>query len=148
MSRMQLVHVELKEANAFVAEHHRHHKPVVGHRFSLGAIKDGALVGVSIVGRPVARMVDAKTTLEVTRLCTDGTRNACSFLYGASARAGAALGYQKIQTYVLETESARSLTAAGWLFEETTAGGKWKHSAGPRRSDQPTCPKQRWSKKL
>ena len=73
--------VSLAEANAFVAEHHRHHKPVRGHKFSLGCMVGGQLVGVAIVGRPVSRYLDDGLTLEVNRLCTDGTQNACSFLY-------------------------------------------------------------------
>lgn len=93
---LRLIHVELKEANDFVGLLHRHHKPVVGHRFSVG-VANGILRGVAICGRPVARLC-AKDTLEVTRVCTDGTKNACSMLYGACARAGAALGYKKIQT--------------------------------------------------
>lgn len=91
MAGLEAIRIELDEANAFVAQHHRHHKPVVGHLFSIGAAKDGKIVGVVIVGRPVARMRDDGETAEVTRLCTDGTKNACSFLYGAAARAAFAL---------------------------------------------------------
>lgn len=94
-----LAPLDLDEANAFVTEHHRHHKPVVGHKFSLGAVLTDKIVGVVIVGRPVSRIRDDGATLEVTRLCTDGTRNACSFLYGAAARACFALGYTRIGTY-------------------------------------------------
>ena len=83
MNRLAVVPLDLAEANAFIRKHHRHHGEVVGHKFSLGAALGGAIVGVSIVGRPVARMRDDGMTLEVTRLCTDGTKNACSFLYGA-----------------------------------------------------------------
>ena len=72
--------VSLAEANAFVALHHRHHKPVRGHKYSLGCFREGQLVGVAITGRPVSRYLDDGLTLEVNRLCTDGTRNACSFL--------------------------------------------------------------------
>ena len=78
--------MSLADANRFVAEHHRHHKPVRGHKFSLGCMANGRLVGVAIVGRPVSRYLDDGLTLEVNRLCTDGTKNACSFLYGAAAR--------------------------------------------------------------
>lgn len=89
MSKLAHTRIALADANDFVARLHRHHKPVVGHLFSLGAVLDGKLVGVAIVGRPVARMRDDGLTAEVTRLCTDGTDNACSFLYGAAARAAA-----------------------------------------------------------
>ena len=143
--RLRLVHVELKEANAFVGSHHRHHKPVQGHRFSLGAEQNDILVGVAIVGRPVARGCDWRSTVEITRLCTDGTRNACSFLYGASARAAKALGYKVIQTYILESENGASLRASNFLLSHTTAGGTWNQGTFTgRREDQPQCPKQCW----
>ena len=84
---LSLVPVSLKDANAFVAAHHRHHRPVTGHKFSIGCEQDGRLVGVAIVGRPVSRYLDNGLTLEVTRLCTTGEKNACSMLYAAAARA-------------------------------------------------------------
>ena len=87
--------MSLADANRFVAEHHRHHKPVRGHKFSLGCMANGRLAGVAIVGRPVSRYLDDGLTLEVNRLCTDGTKNACSFLYGAAARAAKVLGYHR-----------------------------------------------------
>lgn len=140
----------LKQANAFIAENHRHHKPVTGHRFTIAAEKNGVVCGFAVVGRPVARMVDPYTVAEVTRLCTDGTRNACSFLYSACARAAAAaMGFEKIQTYILDSEDGTTLKAAGWKYEYTTSGGQWKHTDGkPRRTDQPTQPKQLWSRQL
>ncbi len=145
---MKLVHVELGEANAFVAALHRHHKPVTGHRFSIGVEDWLGLVGVAIVGRPVARAVDQRNVLEVSRLCTDGTPNACSFLYSACARAGKALGYSRIQTYILESESGVSLKATGWTEGYKTAGGAgWLNRPG-RRSDQPTERKILWFKEL
>ena len=88
---LKLIPVSLKTANAFVAEHHRHHKSVTGHKFSLGCMQEGQLVGVAIVGRPVSRYLDDGLTLEVNRLCSTGEKNVCSFLYGAAARAGKAL---------------------------------------------------------
>lgn len=147
---LKIVPLELKEANAFIALHHRHHKPVVGHRFSIGCEMDGELVGGCVVGRPVARPAGSpKEVLEVTRLVTDGTRNACSFLYSAAARVGKELGYKKIQTYILESEPGTSLIATGWVCEGEAGGGQWKHADGkPRREDQPTCKKTRWSKRL
>ena len=104
MPLLTLKPVSLADANSFVALHHRHHKPVRGHKYSLSCMADGQLVGVAITGRPVSRYLDDGLTLEVNRLCTDGTRNACSFLYGAAARAAKAMGYQKIITYILDTE--------------------------------------------
>ena len=102
--KLRHVRIGLDEANAFVFALHRHHKPVVGHLFSLGAALGGQIVGVAIVGRPVSRFRDDGETAEVTRLCTDGAKNACSFLYGASAKAAFALGFMRIGTYILATE--------------------------------------------
>lgn len=148
--------VELKDANAFVAAHHRHHKPAVGHRFSLGAFVGGTLVGACIVGRPVARNTNQRTCVEVTRLVTDGTYNACSALYAAAARAAKALGYERIQTFILETEPGTSLKASGWVNEGRTGPNTWtgrqRGVSGrlfdDRRDDQPTCGKTRWAKDL
>jgi hypothetical protein len=141
---LRLVHVELAEANAFVERLHRHHKKVVGHKFSLGAEKDGQFVGVAIVGRPVARMRDDGKTLEVTRLCTDGTRNACSFLYGACARAAFALGYERIGTYTLQSEGGESLRATGWKLLGERGGGTWDRPNRARTDKAPTETKQLW----
>ena len=146
---MHLVHLELTEANGLVALWHRHHKPVQGHRFSIGAMHEGEIVGAAIVGRPVSREIDQHTVVEVTRLVTDGMPHACSFLYAACARAALALGYTKIQTYILESEPGTSLKAAGWTFETLTDGGDWNHSwRTGRRTDQPMVRKQRWAKQL
>lgn len=101
---MNAIPLALKQANDLVARLHRHHKPVVGHRFSIGAEVDGVIVGAIIVGRPVARHCDQVRTFEVTRLVTDGTRNACSFLYARAARAAEAMGATSIQTYTLPVE--------------------------------------------
>ena len=139
---MKPARVELAEANAFVQARHRHHKPVRGHRFSLGASRDDQLVGVAICGRPVARAVDQKNVLEVLRCCTDGTKNACSYLYGKAARLAKELGFKRIQTYILDEESGKSLEAAGWTRGYTTKGGNWNHGTYKgRREDQPMGPK-------
>ena len=138
---LRLCRVELSEANAFVAAHHRHHKPVVGHKFSLGAMLDGEMVGVVIVGRPVSRMRDDAQTLEVTRLCTTGVKNACSFLYGAAARAAFALGYRRIGTYILKSEDGTSLRASGWRLIGERGGGSWSSPSRPRTDKHPTEPK-------
>src|SRR5579859_562950 len=112
---MKIRPCELRDANAFVERLHRHHKKVQGHRFSIGLWDEDKLVGVAIVGRPVARMTDHTKVLEVTRLCTDGTKNACSALYSAAARVGKELGYERIQTFILESEPGTSLIATGWV---------------------------------
>lgn len=146
-----IVPLTLKQANELVATLHRHHKPVVGHRFSLGAKRGSDVVGAAIVGRPVAREVNQYTVAEVTRLVTDGSKNACSILYAACARVACEMGFDSIQTYILDSETGVSLKAAGWLFVTHTAGGDWNHSkanAGSRRTDQPMVPKQRWEKRF
>lgn len=146
---MRIVPLTLKQANELVASMHRHHKPARGHRFSIGAEHEGKIVGACIVGRPVARMCAAYSTAEVTRLVTDGTKNACSALYGAAARICKEMGFEKIQTYILDSESGISLKAAGWQNMGEAGGGKWKHSDGKeRRDDQPICAKQRWERIL
>lgn len=146
---LRIVPIELGELNEIVLAHHRHHKPVQGHRFSIGvADAKGKLVGACSIGRPVARMCDQRTTVEVTRLVTDGTPNACSALYSAAARAAREMGYLKIQTYILDSESGVSLKAAGWTFMGTTGSGKGWQSREGRRTDQPTCTKGRWEKVL
>lgn len=147
----RIVPLTLSQANDMVGRLHRHHKPVRGHRFSLGLEVDGQLVGAAIVGRPVSRGVPAYTVAEVTRLVTNGTKNACSSLYGACARVAREMGFDRIQTYILDSETGTSLLASGWEFDGWTAGGDWNHSkayAGKRRTDQPQEPKQRWIKRF
>jgi hypothetical protein len=146
----------LREANRFVHQHHRHHHPARGAKFVLGAVAGEQLVGVLIAGRPVSRGVDPETTLEVTRCCTDGTRNACSFLYGAAARVAKALGYHVLQTYTLARESGASLRAAGFHPDGIVPGRPWEHASAQqlyldgstRHQDQPTVDKSRWVKRL
>jgi hypothetical protein len=135
--RLTIERIGLDEANAFVAQHHRHHRAVVGHLFSIGAALGDKIVGVAIVGRPVSRRRDDGVTAEVTRLCTDGTRNACSFLYGAAARAAFALGFKRIGTYILKTEPGTSLTAAGWRLIGETPGRSWSVPSRPRVDTHP-----------
>lgn len=145
---LEVVPTGLKVASAFVGELHRHHGEPRGHKFSIGAERHGKLVGVAIIGRPVARMLDDGRTAEVTRLCTDGTRNACSFLYGAAARAAREQGYRKIVTYILESESGDSLRAAGWTCDGPAGGGSWSREDRKRDDKHPIERKVRWSKIL
>lgn len=147
-NHLELYPVTLKAAKEFIAQHHRHHKPPAGHKFSIGVRFGGELVGVVIVGRPVSRMLDNGVTAEVTRLCTDGTKNACSILYAAAARAAKDMGYKLIITYILESESGTSLKAAGWSFDGITLGGKWSRKSRERKDEHPTEPRQRWIKIL
>lgn len=145
---MRLVPLTLKQANALVAKLHRHHKPIQGHRFTIGA-KNGSLVGAAIVGRPGARRTEQYRIAEVTRLVSDGTPNVCSMLYSACARAAEAMGYDAIQTFILENEPGTSLKAAGWKFLRLVKGGDHNRpSRGGRRRDQPECKKQKWEKRF
>lgn len=144
---LNTVPITLESAQEFVRQHHRHHGEVAGHKFSLGlADSDGKVVGVAIVGRPVARHLDDGWTLEVTRLCTDGTKNACSKLYGACARAAFALGYRRIGTYILANEPGKSLVAVGWRMVGEVKGRSWSCVSRPRVDKHPTLDKQRWEK--
>ena len=143
----KVIPLTLKQANEFVLLNHRHHMPVQGHRFSLGYEVFGKIVGVVVCGRPVARKTNFNSCLEVTRLCTDGTKNACSKLYSAAARVAKEMGFIKIQTFILESESGVSLKASGWDFAGYSAGGQWEHTDGkPRRKDQPVCRKLKYEK--
>lgn len=144
----RLVPVSLREANAFVKAHHRHHKPVVGHKFSIGCEVDGRLAGVVIAGRPVSRHLDDGLTLEVTRLCTTGERNACSMLYSAAARAAKAMGYRKIVTYTLDTEDGASIRAAGWTCVGPAGGIRWTGQRRPAVDLYPPQMKLRYEKLL
>lgn len=143
--KFQIVPLSLPEANAFVRQHHRHHGAVVGHKFSLGVVDStGELRGVAIVGRPVSRRLDNGLTLEVTRVATDGTKDACSALYGAARRATFALGYTRLITYTLQSENGSSLRGAGWKVLGETAGRSWSVPSRPRIDKHPTVPKFRW----
>lgn len=157
---LSIIPISLKKANEFVEELHRHHSKVQGHKFSIGAMNGERLVGVCVVGRPVSRYLDDGNTLEVRRLCTDGTYNACSILYSRAARIAKDMGYSKIITYILQSESGISLKASGWQCEGEVGGGNWSVPSRPRelipkqlslfpqKEKYPTDKKVRWSKDL
>lgn len=143
--KLIIVPVTLDVANQWVESLHRHHRKVVGHKFSLGVQDEaGCLHGVAIVGRPVARFLDDGWTLEVTRVCTDGTPNAPSALYGAARRATFALGYRKLITYTLKSEKGGSLRAAGWKLIGEAGGGSWNVPSRPRIDKHPLELKLKW----
>jgi hypothetical protein len=148
---MRVESCSLREANKFVALWHRHHKPTVGHRFSLHAVNDsGEVVGAAIIGRPVARALDADKVVEVNRLVTNGTRNACSMLYAAAAREASKRGFTHIITYILATEPGTSLMACGWEFEAKVKGRSWSRESRLREEENPLqCQdKTRWGRSL
>jgi hypothetical protein len=120
---MRVVPINRDDAHAFIRRHHRHHKPPVGDKFAIGVVDDTeTLCGVAVVGRPVARKLDDGKIAEITRVCTDGTRNACSMLYGACRRAALAMGYAHVITYTLPEEGGASLRAAGFRFDGEAGG--------------------------
>lgn len=129
---MDLIPLTLGEANAFVSKHHRHHKPVVGHKYSIGLAVNDEVMGVVIVGRPVSRRLDNGWTLEVNRCCTNGVKNGCSMLYGAAWRAAKALGYKRLITYTLPEEGGSSLLASNWRCLGEKGGGNWNTKNRPR----------------
>lgn len=133
-----------REAKEFVERVHRHHFSPQGWRWGIGAEKNGQLVGVVMVGNPVARMLDDGKTAEVIRLATDGTRNACSFLYSRARQVAKSMGYHRIITYILESEPGTSLKAAGWQFARAAGGGSWSRPSRKRDDKAPLEPKQLW----
>lgn len=136
-----------KECFAFVREHHRHHTVPQGALWHHAAEdEDGNLCGVAIVGRPVARRLDDGYTCEVTRLCTDGTENACSLLYAAAWRAAQAKGFRRILTYILDSETGASLKAAGWNYLGQTTGKSWSVPSRPRTDKHPLGIKHKYGK--
>lgn len=144
MAKLYAIPITLKEANDFVTKHHRHHQALHYHKFSIGAEVNGNLVGVCIVNRPVARLRDDGRTLEVVRLCTDGTRNVCSFLYAHAARAAFALGYSRIGTYTLPIEGGGSLRAAGWKLIGERGNSSWNRPNRARTDKHPVGVKLLW----
>jgi hypothetical protein len=133
---LRIVPVNRDQAFAFIADWHRHHAPPLGYRYALGVASGDLLVGVATVGRPVARHYDDGSTVEVTRVATDGTPHACSALYGACWRAAKAMGYARAITYTQDGESGSSLRAAGWLHAATRAARSGWDVPGRRRSDE------------
>lgn len=133
-ARLDLVPVSFAQACEFIAAWHRHHQPPTGHKFSVGVARDQALIGVAVVGRPVARSYDDGRTLEVTRCATDGTPHAASMLYAATWRASKALGYRRLVTYTQHGETGASLRAAGWtVLAERPARPGWNVPSRPRQ---------------
>jgi len=142
---LALIPVSLRPACQYIAEKHRHHKPPTGAKFALGVGSGGHLAGVATVGRPVSRHLDDRATLEVTRVATDGTPNACSMLLGAAIRAARAIGYRRVYSYTLATEPGSSLRAAGFRLDNPrTGGGSWSRPKRARIDSHPVEAKQRW----
>ncbi len=145
MSQLELVPITQKEAHDWITRVHRTHEPPRGGKFYIAVALDGAIVGVGVAGRPLSRVLDDGWTLEATRVATDGTRNACSKLYGAIMRAGKAMGYRRFVTYTLPDEGGSSLRAAGWRLDGEVRGDRtWNTPARPRVESDPNQYKLRW----
>jgi len=158
---LKIVPLDLKRANFYVDQHHRHNGATNGHKFSIGVLNGDELAGVCICGKPVARFLDNGKTLEVRRVCTTGARNACSILYAAAARVAKELGYERIITYTLQSETGTSLRAAGWTLVCKAGGQSWNMPGRPREEKRRTLfgteykypdpieqPKYRWERIL
>lgn len=145
-NKVSIVPVDYEEANSFVSQYHRHHKPIRGgYKFCIGASDGEKIVGVAIVGLPLSRARMDGWTLEVRRTCTDGTANANSALYGAAWRATKALGYKRLITYTLPTESGASLRGAGWtVIGQTEDARGWDRPKRPRVDTHPLVQKLVW----
>jgi len=155
---LRVKQIELRQANLFVEKNHRHHKKVVQHRFSLGCYRNDELVGIAIVGNPIAREYNSKR-LEVSRLCSLGEKNVVSKLLSACAKIVNILGYEAVQTYILKTETGISLKASGWVFEADCEGETLSKSKNRGRQNfkedlfgtikkYPDGEKQRWIKQF
>lgn len=148
--------ITLRDANVFVAQHHRHNLPTNGHKFSVACYDGDRLCGVAIAGQPIARKLDDGLTIEIRRVCTDGTRNACSILYGACSRCAKEMGYKRVVTYTLRSESGASLRAAGFKVCAEVAQDTWNRPSRQREEFQeslfgtvrkyPAEDKVRWEK--
>ena len=138
--------ISLSDANAFVEAHHRHSKTVRFHLFSISALDDFRLCGVAIIMRPVSQhRAFGGWVCEVSRLCTDGTRNAASFLLARASEAAFAMGYLAIQTYTLQTESGSSLRAAGWVVDALIDRPRsWDTPSRSRPNAPSVLPRVRW----
>ena len=148
--RLRVVPCTQENAKIFITAHHRHHRPSLRQIANIAVVDETGLVrGVAALGRPVARRLDDGQTLEVSRVATDGCKNACSALLGAARRVAFALGYRRIYTYTLPSEGGASLRGAGWILDGKTKGGNWvrsknSHGSKRRNNDHPTGPKLRW----
>ncbi len=142
--RLAIVPMTLREANDYVERHHRHSVAVRGMKFAIGAAVGGRVVGVALVGRPVARELDDGWTAEVLRVCTDGTHNAPSMLYRACWRACRAMGYRKVVTYTLRSEAGTSLRAAGWRVVGEVTKRSWDTPSRPRVDRDERQERFRW----
>lgn len=160
--RLELCPVTITEAQVFVDRHHRHHDAPQGGLFAVAvsapcpcndardptcALCEGAgrwIIGVAVIGRPIAPERQDGYTAEITRVCVrEGFKNACSMLYGASWRAARSLGYRRIGTYTRKDEPGTSLRAAGYRLIAETRARSWAKDNPSRPRVDKTDPVQR-----
>lgn len=145
---MRIVPITFREASAYINQFHRHHRATVGCKFCISVLGDDDVIhGVAVCGRPVSRRLDDGFTLEVNRVCSDGTRNVCSMLYGACCRIAKEMGYRKVITYTLVSENGASLKASNFVCDGEAGGTHWTGSRN-RGQDIPAEMKNRWVKRL
>lgn len=144
---MEIRPITFRCACEFIKKYHRHHSPTVGCKFCIGLFKDENMVGCAVCGRPVSRYLDDGLTCEINRVCTDGTYNACSMLYGASSRIAKEMGYKKIITYILESENGASLKASNFICEGIAGGLQWTGKRS-KNNNYPKELKTRWVRHL
>lgn len=144
---MRIGPITFKVAKGYITKVHRHHIPSVGCKFAIGLYNEtNSLLGVCVAGRPVARAVDHTKVIEITRLATDGSKNACSMLYGAACRIAKEMGYERMITYTLPAEGGASLRASGWQFVGEAGGGSWSCKSRNREDKHPTAVKHKWER--
>lgn len=144
---MEIRPITFKTACEFIKQNHRHHRPTVGCKFCVGLYDGDKLIGCAVCGRPVSRRLDDGVTCEINRLCTDGTPNACSMLYGACCRVAKAMGYKTIITYTLQSENGASLKASNFICDGAAGGTHWTGERN-RGQEMPKEMKTRWRKEL
>ncbi len=145
---MRIAPITFREASEYINEKHRHHRATIGCKFCISVVgDDGQIHGVAVCGRPVGRYLDDGLTIEINRVCTDGTRNVCSMLYGACCRIAREMGYELAITYTLQSEDGASLKASNFKCDGEAGGKHWTGTRN-RGQDIPAEMKTRWSKKL
>lgn len=140
---MDIVPITFRAASDYIDRYHRHHAATVGCKFCIAVADGDQIHGVAVCGRPVSRMLDDGLTLEINRVCTDGSRNACSMLYGACCRIGKHMGYRRVITYTLASEDGANLKASNFKCEGIAGGTHWT-GARDRGQPIPHEMKKRW----
>lgn len=140
---LRLAPCTVQAAKQYVRYHHRHNPRVQSGLFAVAVERadTGERVGVAIVGRPSSRVLQARGMVEITRVCTDGTPNACSFLIARARRAAVALGYRpgNLITYTLVDEGGASIRGAGLRVAACVEARGWADASVARaREDKHT----------